>query len=99
MKHKIDVLYSDNVVTWDELKLPMHEVSATGKWHDFNALVEDHAESESVGAVATFWTASALSRSPFLPSAVVDLFVEFFCIVAISPSALEGSCLGPFATL
>ena len=44
----MDVLYSDNVVTWDELKLPMHEVSATGKWHDFNALVEDHAESESV---------------------------------------------------
>ena len=24
------------------------EVSATGKWHDFNALVEYHAESESV---------------------------------------------------
>jgi hypothetical protein len=47
-KLKMDVLYSDNVVTWDELKLPMHEVSATGKWHDFNALVEDHAESESV---------------------------------------------------
>ena len=47
-KIKMNVLYSDNVVTWDELKLPMHEVSATGKWHNFNALVEDHAESESV---------------------------------------------------
>ena len=47
-KLKMNILYSDNVVTWDELKLPMHEVSATGKWHIFNALVEDHAESESV---------------------------------------------------
>ena len=45
---KMDVLYSDNVVIWDELKLPMHEVKANGTWHDFNALVEDHAESESV---------------------------------------------------
>jgi hypothetical protein len=47
-KLKMDVLYSDNVVTWDELRLPMHEVEANGKWHDFNALVEDQAESESV---------------------------------------------------
>ena len=47
-KLKMDVLCSDNVVTWDELKLPMHEVSATGKWQDFNTLVEYHAESESV---------------------------------------------------
>ena len=47
-KLKMYVLYSDNVVTWDELKLPMYEVSATGKWHDFNALVEDHSESETV---------------------------------------------------
>ena len=45
---KMDVLYSDNVVIWDELKLPMHEVKANGTWHDFNALVENHAESESV---------------------------------------------------
>jgi hypothetical protein len=47
-KLKMDVLYSDNVVTWDELKLPMHKVQAKGNWHDFNALVEDQAESESV---------------------------------------------------
>ena len=47
-KLKMDVLYSDNVVTWDELRLPMHEVEANGKWHDFNALLEDQAESESV---------------------------------------------------
>ena len=47
-KLKMDVLYSDNVVTWDELRLPMHEVKANGEWHDFNALVEDQAESESV---------------------------------------------------
>ena len=39
-KLKMDVLYSNNV--------PMHEVKSTGKWHDFNALVEDQAESESV---------------------------------------------------
>ena len=30
-KLKMDVFYSDNVVTWDELRLPMHEVKATGK--------------------------------------------------------------------
>ena len=47
-KLKMDVLYSDNVVTWDELRLPMHEVKANGEWYDFNALVEDQAESESV---------------------------------------------------
>ena len=47
-KLKMDVLYSDNVVTWDELRLPMHEVKDNGEWHDFNALVEDQAESESV---------------------------------------------------
>ena len=47
-KLKMDVLYSDNVVTWDELWLPMHEVKSNGKWYDFNALVEDQAESESV---------------------------------------------------
>ena len=47
-KLKMDVLYSDNVVTWDELRLPMHKVKAKGKWHNFNALVEDQAESESV---------------------------------------------------
>ena len=47
-KLKMDVLYSDNVVTWDKLRLPMHKVKANGEWHDFNALVEDQAESESV---------------------------------------------------
>ena len=47
-KLKMDVLYSDNVVTWDELRLPMHEVKSNGEWYDFNALVEDQAESESV---------------------------------------------------
>ena len=47
-KLKIDILYSNNVVTWDKLTLPMHEVEANGKWHGFNALVEDQAESESV---------------------------------------------------
>ena len=47
-KLKMDVLYSENVVTWDELQLPMHEVKARGKWYDFNSLVEDQAESESV---------------------------------------------------
>ena len=45
---KMDVLYSDSVVTWDELKLPMHKVQANGKGHDFNALVEDQAESKSI---------------------------------------------------
>ena len=44
----MDVLYSDNVVTWDDLKLPMHKVQANGNWHDFNELVENQAESKSV---------------------------------------------------
>ena len=44
----MDILYSDSVVTWDELRLPMHEVQAKGNWHDFNALVEAQEESESV---------------------------------------------------
>ena len=47
-KLKIDVLYTENIVKWDELRLPMHEVKANGEGHDFNALVEDQAESESV---------------------------------------------------
>ena len=44
----MDVLYSDSVVTWKELNLPMHKVQANGKWHDFNELVDNHEESESV---------------------------------------------------
>ena len=42
---KMDVLYSENVIVWDELRLPMQEINmsfrSTG---DFNALVEDHTE-------------------------------------------------------
>jgi len=47
-KLKMDVLYSDNIVQWDNLKLPMQEVNITEKWIDFNAIIEDRAESDSV---------------------------------------------------
>jgi hypothetical protein len=46
---KMDVLYSENVVVWDDLRLPMQEVNkSSGKWQDFDVLVEDHAESDSI---------------------------------------------------
>lgn len=45
---KMDILYSDNIVTWDDLKLPMQEVTSKEKLIDFNAIIEDKAESASV---------------------------------------------------
>ena len=44
---KMDVLYSDEIVTWDDLKLPMQKITKSG-CIDFNTIVEDHAESDSV---------------------------------------------------
>ena len=43
---KIDVLYSEGVVIWDDLRLPMQEVK--NKIIDFNALLEDASESDAV---------------------------------------------------
>ena len=73
----MDVLYSDNVVTWDELKLPMHEVSATGKWHDFNALVEDHTESESVKDSDSAWSSTKALKSCHFPVALTSCMGSF----------------------
>lgn len=47
-KLKMDVLYSDNIVQWDDLKLPMQQVNIKEQWIDFNAIIEDRAESDSV---------------------------------------------------
>ena len=46
---KVDVLYSENVIVWDELCLPMQQINTSIRnMVDFNALVEDHAEPEAV---------------------------------------------------
>ncbi len=45
---KMDVIYSDNIVTWDDLKLPMQQVKQNGSWIDMEALFEDTTESEPV---------------------------------------------------
>ena len=43
---KINVLYSEGVINWDNLRLPMQEVKS--KLIDFNAIIEDASESEAV---------------------------------------------------
>ena len=43
---KIDVLYSENVVVWDDLRLPMQEVK--NKFTDFHAILETASDSDSV---------------------------------------------------
>ena len=46
---KMDVLYSENVIIWDELRLSMQEINTSFcSTSDFNALVEDHMESEAI---------------------------------------------------
>ena len=46
---RMDVLYSENVIVWDDLRLPMQEIkSSLSSVSDFNALVQDHAEPEAV---------------------------------------------------
>ena len=46
---RMDVLYSENVIVWDELHLPMQEIkSSLNNVSNFNALVEDHVEPEAV---------------------------------------------------
>ena len=37
-KLKMDVLYSDNIVQWADLKLPMQQVNIKEQWIDFNAI-------------------------------------------------------------
>ena len=45
---KMDVIYSENIIAWDDLRLPMQEVTQKEKFIDFAAYVEDSTESESV---------------------------------------------------
>ena len=46
---RMDVLYSENVILWDDLRLPMQEIkSSFSNVSDFNALVQDHAEPDAV---------------------------------------------------
>ena len=45
---KMDVLYSDNEVVWDDLRLPMNQVKVDNRWIDFEALFEDNTESDTV---------------------------------------------------
>ena len=46
---KMDVLYTENVIVWDELRLPMQEINTSLRSPgDFNALVEDHTESDAI---------------------------------------------------
>ena len=43
---KIDVLYSQDVVVWDNLRLPMQEMS--NKFTDFHAMAENASDSTPV---------------------------------------------------
>jgi hypothetical protein len=45
-KLKMDVLYSSEAIVWDGLRLPMQEVK--NNFMDFNAIIEDTTESDSV---------------------------------------------------
>ena len=45
-KLKMDVLYSNEAIVWDGLRLPMQEVK--NNFMDFNAIIEDTTESDSV---------------------------------------------------
>ena len=46
-KLKMDVLYSEEVIVWDKLRLPMQEVKSQLA-HDLNAIIEETSESSSV---------------------------------------------------
>ncbi len=42
---KMDVIYSDNIVTWDVLTLPMQQDKQNVSWIDMEALFKDTTES------------------------------------------------------
>ena len=77
-KLKMDILYTENIVKWDELRLPMHKVKANGEWHDFNALVKDQAESESVKDLMSRLT-QILDANYDTPDLEAELSKDLYC--------------------